>query len=291
MQLRTLAIASLSWLSLVACSKAAQTVTDAGIDAGFGTVIDAGRYTLTVLGPGTPDTSCDPHATPDGGIQFSNVTADWGIAADGGLPLEATTLVAADLDGDGYPDLIAINGFNAFPTGRETIPSIVNGKLQNLFDGGLSFSIAVLMNRAKPDGGRLFVDATQESGLAQIRGGSTTQFRDISIATVGDIDNNGTVDVLTAIVNPPLDGGNTDHPEVLLNDGTGHFTLAPQSDFSKVGSDWFPQGLTLTDVDNDGHLDAYTAFWVRVYCAPSKFSRSSPASWVRVTNVPSPLPR
>ncbi len=233
-------------LALGACANSTPSLGDAGLDGGFdagwGTVVDAGRYTLTVLGPGTPDTTCDPHAAPDAGIQFTNVTADWGIAADGGLPLEATTLVATDLDSDGYPDLIAINGFNAFPGGRETIPTMVNGKLQNLPDGGLSFSIAVLMNRPKPDGGRVFVDATAESGLAQIRGGSTTQFRDISIATVGDIDNNGTVDVLTAIVNPPLDGGNTDVPEVLLNDGTGHFSLAPQSDFSQVKFDSFPQG-------------------------------------------------
>ena len=261
MDLKTIAIAGLSCLGLSACSKNTLAGTDAGMDSGVGTVIDAGRYTLTVLGPGTPDTTCDPHATPDGGIEFSNVTSDWGIAADGGLPLEATTLVAADLDGDGYPDLIAINGFNAFPSGRETIPTVMNGKLQNLYDGGLSFSIAVLMNRPKPDGGRMFVDNTEASGLAQIRGGSSTQFRDISIAAVGDIDNNGTLDVLTAIVNPPLDGGNIDVPEVLLNDGTGRFTLAPQSDFSHVGWDWFPQGLTLTDVDNDGHLDAYEAFW------------------------------
>jgi hypothetical protein len=162
---------------------------------------------------------------------------------------------------DGYPDLIAISGFNAFPSGRETIPTLVDGKLQNLPDGGLSFSIAVLMNRPKPDGGRFFQDTTAESGLAQIRGGSATQFRDISMATVGDLNNDGAPDVLTAIVQPPLDGGNTDVPEVLLNDGTGHFVLAPQSAPSQVSWDWFPQGLTLVDADNDGHLDAYEAFW------------------------------
>jgi len=183
---RALVIA-ISCLALQACSNGRTSVEDGGSDGGLaaGTIVDAGRYTLTVLGPGTTVSSCDPHASAiDAGLHFTNVTNQWGIAADSGLPLQGTGFISADLDEDGYPDLIAINGFNIWSSGRETIPTTVNGITQNLPDGGLSIQFILLMNRPGPDGGRIFVDATQSSGIAQIRGGSTTQFRDISVLTV-----------------------------------------------------------------------------------------------------------
>jgi hypothetical protein len=262
---RSLVVAAFG-LALSACSATGKTpIPLPFLDAGPtpGTVVDAGRYTLTVLAPGTSLASCDPHASAaDAGILFTNVTNQWGIAADSGLPLQGTAFVAADLDEDGYPDLIVTNGFNVWSSGRETIPTTVNGIAQNLPDGGLSIAFALLMNRPGPDGGRIFVDETQASGIAQIRGGSTTQFRDISVLTVGDVDGDGTPDVYTSIVGPRFDAGyNDDVNEVMLNDGTGHFSFATQSDTSLCKYDWFPQGLTMTDVDNDGRLDVYATFW------------------------------
>ncbi len=262
---RALAIAALS-LALPACSTNGkppifQPLPDSG--PAPGTIVDAGHYTLTVLAAGTSVTTCDPHATAaDAGIMFTNVTNQWGIAADSGLPLQGTGFIAADLDEDGYPDLIAINGFNIWSSGRETIPTTVNGITQNLPDGGLSIQFILLMNRPGPDGGRIFVDETQSSGIAQIRGGSTTQFRDISVLTVGDVNGDGTPDVYTSIVGPRFDAGfNDDVNEIMLNDGAGHFSFAPQSATSLCQYDWYPQGLTMADVDNDGHLDVYATFW------------------------------
>ncbi len=262
---RALVVAALAAFSL-ACSTSSkpplyQPLPDSG--PAPGTIVDAGRYTLTVLAPGATVATCDPHASAaDAGIMFTNVTNQWGIAADSGLPLQGTGFIAADLDEDGYPDLIAINGFNIWSSGRETIPTTVNGIERNLPDGGLSIALVLLMNRPGPDGGRIFVDETQASGIAQIRGGSTTQFRDISVLTVGDVNGDGTPDVYTSIVGPRFDAGyNDDVNEIMLNDGTGHFSFAPQSSTSVCQYDWYPQGLTMTDVDNDGRLDVYATFW------------------------------
>ena len=173
-------------LGLLACSHGSTSgQADAGADGGLapGTILDAGRYTLTVLGTATADATCDPHATAaDAGLQFTDVTSQWGIGADGGFPAQGTGIDAVDLDGDGYPDVILFNEFNPFSKGpgqsgqtqqsegREPIPKLVDGRLQNLSDGGLAFAVTVLMNRPNPNGpGRVFVDATESSGLFQIR--------------------------------------------------------------------------------------------------------------------------
>jgi len=263
-------------LGLLACNHSS-ALTDGGTDGGLaaGTIVDAGRYTLTVLGPASPDLSCNPHATAaDAGLQFTDVTSQWGIGADGGFPAQGTGIDAVDLDGDGYPDVIMFNEFNVFSKGpgqsgqpqlsegREPIPKVVNGSLQNLSDGGLAFAVTVLMNRPNPNGpGRIFVDATESSGLFQIRDGTAGFFRSASIATIGDVNNDGTPDVFTAPWFPPLDAGNEDTAEIMLNDGTGHFSFSPPSDPALMAWDWYPQGITMTDFDNDGQLDIYEAFW------------------------------
>ncbi len=153
--------------------------------------------------------TCDPHGAS--GTTFVDATQAWGLGS-----VVGNRIVSADLDGDGYPDLIihAIGSNN-----RETI-------------GTPPKLVWVLMNRPNPSGGRQFVDATQDSGLFQVRGGSTTQFRSAHIASVGDVDNDGDLDVFSGTyvdpTNPTTDTG--DRSEIMINDGTGHFTLAPVSD-------------------------------------------------------------
>ncbi len=203
------------------CSHAGNTPGGTTTGAGpAAQIVDAGFYTLTVLEP-TPSGSCDVHATQPS--QFVDATAQWGLSG-----VSMTTLHSVDLDHDGYPDLVLFSDVNE----REPIPTFYDGGFHNLPDGGFDCDVRVLMNRPAPDGGRQFVDETLDSGLFQIRGGSSTEYRTTYDATFADVDNDGNVDVLAWIAygtNPKnIDAGwGRDRNEVLINDGQGHFHLAP----------------------------------------------------------------
>ncbi len=128
----------------------------------------------------------------------------------------------------------------------------------------------VLMNRPNGSGGRTFIDATLDSGLFQVRGGgaTATQLRSANVASVGDVDNDGDLDVFSGTyvdpTNPTTDTG--DRSEIMINDGTGHFTLAPISDPHPSPTDLWPTtSATMSDVDRDGKLDLFVGFWYQYY--------------------------
>ena len=73
--------------------------------------------------------------------------------------------------------------------------------------------------------------------------GWTAESRAIGL---GDLDGDGDLDIVSPQGSPNLD--------VLLNDGTGTFSLAPSSALPWSASPW---GLALVDVDRDGDLDVF----------------------------------
>jgi len=190
--------------------------------------------------------TCDPHGST--GTTFVDQTQAWGLAG-----VTGNRIVSADLDGDGYPDLILSND------------------LTNVRDDTTQPRTTwVLMNRPNGSGGRTFVDATIDSGVFQVRGGGATptQLRAANVASVGDVDNDGDLDVFSGTyvdpTNPTTDTG--DRSEVLINDGTGHFSLAPISDPHPSASDLWPTtSATMVDVDRDGRLDLFVGFWYQYY--------------------------
>jgi hypothetical protein len=250
------AIAIASFLLVTACSHG--TPPKLAPDSGCGSTIDAGAYTLTVLCPADAGTAaCDAHAQIDGGPAFSETTAAWGIAG-----LSFGNLFSVDLDGDGYPDLVGCGGGQ-----REIIPTVdADGGIHNLPDGGFLQLVTVLMNRPNPGGGRMFVDETAQSGLFQVRGGSTTQYREAEIMAFADLNNDGAIDAFSGIAfgaanYPPLPSTlPMDQNEILLNDGHGHFNLASPSAPSQVVQPGLNQSI-FTDVDNDGNLDLFLTYW------------------------------
>ncbi|MHB8417477.1 MAG: CRTAC1 family protein [Myxococcales bacterium] len=237
---------------------------DGGLDAGFdagpfapGTVLDAGLYTVTVLAPASPG-SCDVHDQQP--VQFTDATAQWGLSG-----VAMTGVVAADLDHDGYPDLIVFSGAQ---DQREEIPTFWDGGFHNLPDGGFNWDVGVLMNRPNAAGGRTFVDETAQSGLFQLRGGSTTEYRMAQLAAVADVNGDGNPDVYTGIVvDPnadPTASFNQDHDEIMINDGRGHFDFAAQSnDLASTSVAMEPENYqaVFTDVDDDGIVDLFLTYW------------------------------
>lgn len=166
------------------------------------------------------------------GPWFVEVTAEVGLAKSDTLEPLATGIVAGDLDGDGWDDLVAA----VFPAQRET-PEGPRTRF-------------VFMSRESADG-RVFVDATEASGLLATRDGAGG--RGFSVTSLGDLDNDGDLDAIAC----PGSGEDTvvDPCAAFLNDGSAHFELAPPSELEDEVF-WVPSSVML-DWDRDGVLD----FW------------------------------
>ncbi len=193
-----------------------------------------------------PDEIC--HSGVDFGLEgaFAEETEAWGLTG-----ITATRFSTADLDGDGYPDLIASEG-DAFA--------------RDDFDAGTRYHW-LLMNRDDGDGGRTFVDETEASGLFQIRGeDASAGGRPGQINVFGDVDNDGDLDVFSGHFNNEAsdDGDLGDRSELLLNDGTGSFTLAEPSDFH-VDDGYATSGASFHDFDGDGVIDLWMTGWYESY--------------------------
>ena len=186
-------------------------------------------------GPKLPPMICkSPSAAPQS--WFTEITSDVGLG-DATMPAAlATSVRAADLDGDGFPDLLATI---ATAYKRETPTARTH---------------FLLMNRPDPTDAskRILVDTTAQSGILATRDGAGG--RGFSIANFGDVDNDGDTDVVVCPADTMGDG--VDPCAAFLNDGSAHFTLAPMSGLDLAGQFQCDSGALL-DFDRDGEID----FW------------------------------
>jgi len=203
-------------------------------------------------GPVLPPRVCKPPVAPAGSAAaapalpwFTDVTAEVGLARTEALSVPAVSLIAADLDGDGFADLVTMYGGATRGAPKE---GPFAGKRVRF----------VLMNRPSPEdpSRRVFVDHTAASGLLATRDGAGD--RGWSLANAGDLDGDGDVDLVLC----PADALTTtytplDACEAFLNDGKAKFTLAPPSDLGKKAF-WVPSAALL-DYDRDGVLDFWPA--------------------------------
>ncbi len=191
-----------------------------------------------------PDPLCRPAA---GAPSFTDVTSEWA----GDLALVGNRLHLADLDGDGYPDLIV----HPVAVGRpmlDAVPPVTTWR--------------VLMNRPAGAGaGRAFEDATLTSGYGAARDGSPN--RAATFAVAGDFDNDGDLDLFSGTY-ADLDGMGVDtgdRNDLFLNDGAGGFTRAAGGALDQTGLPWHATAATPLDYDRDGNLDVYVGFWYEIY--------------------------
>ena len=221
-------------------------------------VVDAGPHRplsntqkAVLLDQGQP-ARCD--APGDAGTRFVDSTEAFGLGKLG-VDLTGNRLTVADLDADGYPDLV-VHAVTSNLAQQKQLP-----------DGGRRL-VWQLMNRPSTDGThRVFVDETA-NGLFEVRGGSDTRYRSAQLAVFGDVDNDGDLDAYSGTyvdpTKPMTDPG--DRSEVLLNDGTGHFTLAPETATTPRRDELMPTtSATFTDVDRDGRLDVFVGHWYEAY--------------------------
>jgi hypothetical protein len=176
---------------------------------------------------------------------FKDITTQVGLQGQ-----KSTYVQSADINGDNYPDILI--GTSGIVVGHSN-----------------TFTLYLNVPDPSNPGQRKFVDFTQESGInvSRIHG---KPMREYDIAILGDIDNDGDVDLVTSMYYHRLEyitqPETMDKSEVFLNDGTGHFTI--KTDAGLSDHVFFPNlypglidavGLSFIDYDYDGILDLYIA--------------------------------
>ena len=169
-------------------------------------------------------------------VVVRNVLANGSFGAAAVVPVTGTTgtgpaaIALGDVDGDGQPDILTANR-----------------------DGD---SVTVLLN----DGSSFVLGGADVS----VVGNGSVLGRGPSTITLADVDQDGDLDVVTANLGNPADPQPTRSLTLLLNDGTGAFTIATSTLFPLVEKsfpialDGVPGEVAVVDLNGDHAVDLVT---------------------------------
>lgn len=185
---------------------------------------------------------------------FKDISKDMGLGL-GALNAFGNRISSVDLNGDGYPDLVM------HATNNHTRDDLTSDPPKRYR--------WILMNRPAPNDPkkRVYVDETEKSGYIKMVGGG--QGRVSHFAIFADVNNDGHVDIFSAVYMDPNapDKDSGDRSMILLGDGKGGFTPGPQPSGLEPpkGVLWPTTAATFLDYDRDGNIDLFVGFWYAAY--------------------------
>lgn len=187
------------------------------------------------------------HRWSPGEVAFSEVTGSWGLEG-----VMGTRINVVDFDGDGWADLLVRRGASRVDDFNDPPPCCSDSSCG---DGVTCPARHTWLLRNTGQGS--FEDVTESSGLVTPRQPTEARLgRPGTVYAFADIDNDGDVDAYSGLPpDPNLETPETS--ELLLNDGTGRFTLGPEdSPVRQVGFD-APGGAVFVDYDRNGLVDLF----------------------------------